>query len=587
MTILLARVKKYCSDVWFLIGADRSKIPAIIFVFLFSSALDLIGLGLIGGYITAISSDSMTQESVGFLQEIVQLVDAENSLTIFGVALILIFSIKGIVGIGAQRLILSFSLRQMASLRVRAFRAIQALPFDEFLKQSSAEYLRVVSSYTSQLNASLLLILKLAGDAILVIAVFCFLSILAPLFVVAMVVIGISLILIYDCLFRQKLTKSGVDMNEGDNLVTIGVQEGSRSFKEMRILGREKIFLDLVERGAIQSMTARLFIGVVSASPRFFVEWIVVIFVVMFASISLADGASPESLYSVLGMFALAAIRLGPLVSQAMHATSTLRATRPAISGLRAQFSYFESVNHSSIAKSNFDRAELFSDFVLNQIEVKYSNSSLPVFTDVSLQIRRGDRIAIVGESGIGKTTLIDTLLGLIPPAKGQILFNGHDLKDCVDMWRSKVAYLPQETFILDGTIGQNIALNSLDEFIDKTKLDEAIRRCRLDELIASYPEGLHTRLGEMGSFMSGGQRQRVALARALYHDREVLILDEATSALDQGTEAEIINELKHLGVDFTVILISHKSDTLDFCSKVFRLEKKGLSEIFRGESNC
>ncbi|MHC8732344.1 ATP-binding cassette domain-containing protein [Arenicellales bacterium IMCC56312] len=582
MISFLAKVKGYCSDVWFLIGTDRSKIPAIIFIFLFSSALDLIGLGLIGGYITAISDDSMIQESAGFLREIIQLVDPEKSLTIFGLALISIFSIKGVVGIGAQRLILSFSLRQMASLRVRAFRAIQALPFEEFLKQGSAEYLRVVSSYTSQFNTSLLLILKLAGDAFLVIAVIGFLSILAPLFVVAMVVIGISLVLFYDRLFRQKLRKSGVEMNEGDNLVTVGVQEGSRGFKEMRILGREKIFLDVVERGAIQSMTARLFIGVVSASPRFFVEWIVVIFVVSFASISLADGKSAESLYAVLGMFALAAIRLGPLVSQAMHATATLRSARPAISGLRAQFSYFESVRHSSPAKSNFDRTVLFSDLVLNQIEVKYSNSSLPVFTDVSLHIRRGDRIAIVGESGIGKTTLIDTLLGLIPPAKGQIFFNGQDLKNCVDMWRSKVAYLPQETFILDGTISQNIALNSFDEFIDKTKLDEAIRRCRLDELVASYPKGLRTRLGEMGSFMSGGQRQRVALARALYHDREVLILDEATSALDQGTEAEIINEIKHLGVDFTVILISHKLDTLDFCSKVFRLEKNSLSEIFR-----
>jgi len=170
-------------------------------------------------------------------------------------------------------------------------------------------------------------------------------------------------------------------------------------------------------------------------------------------------------------------------------------------------------------------------------------------------------------------------LLGLLEPQEGGLLYNGRLLKDTVANWRSQVAYLPQEVFLIDNTLRCNVAIGLYDTEIDDLRLHEALGQARLTELVEHLPPGVNTLLGERGVRLSGGQRQRVALARAFYHGRSVLVMDEATSSLDQGTEREIVEAIKLLKGQKTLIVIAHRLSTVQHCDRIYRLEKGRIVE--------
>ena len=185
----------------------------------------------------------------------------------------------------------------------------------------------------------------------------------------------------------------------------------------------------------------------------------------------------------------------------------------------------------------------------------------------------------MIGPSGSGKTTMVDVVLGLLEPQKGKIYYNGKDLIESLDEWRAQVAYLPQQVFIIDNSLRNNIALGMEAEEIDDVQLHEAIRQARLTELAEQLPDGVETILGERGIRLSGGQRQRVALARAFYHGRSVLVMDEATSALDNETEQEIVEEIRHFKGKKTMIVIAHRLTTVQHCDRIYRLENGEITE--------
>ena len=209
-----------------------------------------------------------------------------------------------------------------------------------------------------------------------------------------------------------------------------------------------------------------------------------------------------------------------------------------------------------------------------------YHGSSEPAINGVSLIINKGDVVGFIGSSGAGKTTLIDVILGLLDYQSGVVRYNGYPLADQRQQWWSKVAYLPQEIFLVDASLRENVALGISPEQIDDHRVAAALSQAQLHSLVASWKNGAKSPVGEKGARLSGGQRQRVALARALYYQREVLVMDEATSALDSETEREIIEEIECLKGKKTMIVIAHRLTTLQYCDRIYRLEQGRIVEI-------
>ena len=184
-----------------------------------------------------------------------------------------------------------------------------------------------------------------------------------------------------------------------------------------------------------------------------------------------------------------------------------------------------------------------------------------------------------MGPSGSGKTTLVDIMLGLLKPSKGQILINNIDVNKVGIFSMSKIAYLPQQAFIIDGSIKENVGLGSLNSEINEKKIYDSLRKAKIESIVSDMPDGINTQIGENGILLSGGQKQRIAIARAFYHEREVLILDESTSALDERIEEEIINELKILKKEITLIMIAHRTSTLRHCDKIIEVQNGKIVE--------
>jgi ATP-binding cassette subfamily B protein len=191
----------------------------------------------------------------------------------------------------------------------------------------------------------------------------------------------------------------------------------------------------------------------------------------------------------------------------------------------------------------------------------------------INLQINKGDRLGIIGETGSGKSTLVDVLMGLLKPTSGSIEVDGQILSNAnIKEWHSLISHVPQFIFLIDGTIVDNIAFGVESHNIDMARVYEAVEAAQLSETIRNLPNGFETFVGERGVRLSGGQRQRLGLARALYKRSKLLILDEATSALDSETERMVINSIQKLGNEITIVLITHRKASLQLCSRIVEL---------------
>ena len=212
---------------------------------------------------------------------------------------------------------------------------------------------------------------------------------------------------------------------------------------------------------------------------------------------------------------------------------------------------------------------EPFSSLRLGAVSYHYPGSPTLSLSGINLQIRCGEAIAIVGRSGSGKTTLADLLLGLLDPTAGTIEVNGQPIHSLRAEWRGIAGLVPQDIFLIDDTVRRNVAFGLPDAVIDDARVWHALGMARLEERVRTLPQGLDTPVGERGAMLSGGEHQRLGIARALYTDPDILVLDEATSALDATTEKEFIGTLQSLRGTKTILAITHRATSADWCDRM------------------
>jgi ATP-binding cassette subfamily C protein len=228
--------------------------------------------------------------------------------------------------------------------------------------------------------------------------------------------------------------------------------------------------------------------------------------------------------------------------------------------------------NYVDLPDFQFDQ-----DIEIKDLSFRYLNTEKDALSHVSLQIKKGECVGIVGETGSGKSTLVDLILGLLKPSHGSILIDGQYPVHSYE-WHQKIGYVPQNIYLTDDTIEKNIAFGEKD--IDLNRLNLAIDAAQLRKFIDALPEGVKTVVGERGIRLSGGERQRIAIARALYRSPEVLIFDEATSALDNDTEARLMKTINAVSRDRTVIMIAHRLTTLKDCNRIVVMDKGTISQV-------
>lgn len=209
----------------------------------------------------------------------------------------------------------------------------------------------------------------------------------------------------------------------------------------------------------------------------------------------------------------------------------------------------------------------------LENIHYTYPGSPEEALRGISLTIQPGSVVGLVGTSGAGKSTLIDIILGLLTPTAGRVLVDGTEIHNDLSTWQRQIGYVPQDIYLIDDSIRRNIAFGLPDGRIDELAVARVVQAVQIESFVRSLPQGIETPVGHEGVRLSGGQRQRIAIARALYHDPSVLVMDEATNALDNDTESDIMEAVRALQKDKTLIIVAHRPSTVDCCDQLFRLE--------------
>lgn len=412
----------------------------------------------------------------------------------------------------------------------------------------------------------------LASEAMLLLMIFISIAIYSPIGALLAVAVFIPVAWLYFALMRYRLDRYGNVENEAQRRKYRDVTESFRGYADIEINNAFTHRLSLFEREVDTIIKVGRKNATISMLPQNFTETGLAVGMALL----LALGTILESgdMKILFGVFAVAGLRLLPSARSIMGAWTSLRYNRYTIDILdKAQGIESDSVEATVTERLSFnDRIEV------RNLSFCFDNGTHDTLHNLSLTIGKGEKVGINGESGVGKTTLLNILLGLYKPTEGGIFIDGKELSDNIlRKWQNSIGYVSQNTFLTDSTIVANIALGVEEHEIDSKRIDTVIEAASLTEFVASLPKGINTRIGECGALLSGGQRQRIGIARALYKQADILFFDEATSSLDNATEQSINRAIEHLtssNKNLTIVVVAHRESSLDYCDRIITLEK-------------
>lgn len=462
-----------------------------------------------------------------------------------------------------------------ADLSLDIYRRTLYQPYAIHLARNSSE---VISGITNKvaiavdvLNQSLTLI---SSTVLLVAITFALLVIDPQVALVALAVFGGAYGFI-SWLTRSKLRENSRKISSEQTYVVKALQEGLGGVRDVLLDGTQPVYCNVFSRASGELRRAQANNAFIGGSPRFAMEALGMVLIALLAySFSIRPGGM-STVLPVLGALALGAQRMLPALQQAYNAWATIRGSHTSLS---ETISLLDQPVAPELllpppAALHFSEALRFEN-----VSFRYSTDSAWILRNLSFVIPKGAFVAFVGNTGSGKSTTLDLLMGLLTPTEGAILLDGSPISgNQVRAWQRTIAHVPQSIYLADTTMIENIAFGVPRAEVDMDKVLKAAHQAHISDFIDELADGYNTLVGERGVRLSGGQRQRIGIARALYKQANVLVFDEATSALDNSTEKSVMDAIQNLSKDMTIILIAHRLTTVQRCDTIFELHDGGI----------
>lgn len=446
-------------------------------------------------------------------------------------------------------------------------------PYEFFLSVDSGEVLRVISSDTSQTFNLLSQMLFFFSEMVVSVFLIGTILVISPVITLAMAALLLSMLFIIMSFLKPRLKNATKESQKAQAGMNKWLLQTIQGIKELKVTQKEEFFRHNFEaNGQVQVKTTRR-TTTLSQIPRFMIEALSMSSFLVVIAVMIYKGMELESVVPVLSVVAMAAIRLLPSVNRISNSMAFMSSNEAYLDKMIENLNKASDINqYDKGTQPSATIKRLRSDFSLNNVSYRYPAGESDVLHNASMVIKEGESVGIVGQSGAGKTTVVDILLGLLRPYKGEVLVDGTDIRLDRANWLNQIGYIPQHIFMLDGTIRDNVAFGIPAEEIDDDKVLKALEEASLRDFVESLPDNLDTALGEGGVRLSGGQRQRIGIARALYNNPSILFFDEATSALDNETEIAIMDSINSLRGAKTMIIIAHRLTTIASCDHVYRV---------------
>ena len=362
------------------------------------------------------------------------------------------------------------------------------------------------------------------------------------------------------------------------NIIQV-IYETFGSIKDIKLLTKEKNIENFFNNQIYAYQSNSFFFAIFERMPKFILEMLSISLIVFVFFVYLGDSQNHMALLPLLSLIIISFMRFIPAFNSLTSASFYMKINEPAVDIIHNELKEMNlntNPEYYNKKKININKNKNF--FSANEIDFYYPENKIPVLNNISLDIKKGERIGLIGESGTGKSTLFHIMLGLLNPSSGDVFYQNESIFKNLTTWRNEIGYISQNIYLLDSTIERNIAFNFLDEPVDREKLNKAINIANLEEKILSLPKGFKTLVGNDGHRLSGGERQRIAIARAAYKNPNIFFMDESTSALDSKTESIIMNNLNKTLKDKTFVIIAHRKTTIDKCDKIWKLKNGKLT---------
>jgi len=574
-------------------GRDRRNLLILLIMMVAAAVLEVVGVSAIPAYVSAVVSPERFMAYPGVQPVLHWLgLSGTQEILIWGsLGLFLLFGLKNAFLVWNYYWQARFIANRRVHLARRLVTAYLHAPYSFHLGRNTSELIRNVNRETNLLaNHVLAPLLEIITRSLILVAVTALLLWMEPF--ITLIWMGIfGLISAFGVsALSLRMRRYGLMEQVQRKQVIQALHQGLGSIKESRVLHREDYFVARIVESISRIAAATRFkrFGGQLIAP---VTEAVAVIGLSAITVTLVLMDRPmESILVTVALFVVALVRLRDALNVIMSRWTVLRYHVAAVDPVYADLQALESSPTPVTAPAD-GTLSITRDIQLHEVWYRYPGASEAALRGVSLRIPAGTAVGIVGGTGAGKSTLVDVILGLLVPERGELRVDGADLhRGGLHAWQSWIGYIPQSIYLLDDTLRRNIALGVEDADIDEVALTRAIHAAQLEPLVAKLPAGLDTPTGERGVRLSGGERQRIGIARALYHNPQVLIMDEATSALDNLTEQAIIQAVDALRGQRTVIMIAHRLSTVRNCHTLYflkegRIEATGNYEELRASS--
>ena len=537
----------------------------ILILVLLGGALELLGVAIFTPFIEALTDSNAIQNSslLKMLYDLCGFEGISESIVAIAGIIIVIYVVKNVFLTYEKNAVYKFSYGMQQRVSDRLIHAYLNQAYTFHLQTNPAELIRTIQVDADNFTKTVIHIIELVMELMVCAALIIYLFIVSPMITSITAILLFVAVIGYVKFSKNKLRSMGRKSQQYSADVYKFLNQSFGGIKEIKVLGREEYFAKQFSKSLAQNVRCLRISRLASVLPKYFIEAVCIVGLMLAVIIKTkTDPTSMDSFVPQLAVFATAAFRLMPSVGRINEHTAAINSNYPSVMLIYYDLKRVEGVKERKNKKTD-DKIELNHGISIENVDFKYPDSDRKIIDNVSFSIPKGQTIAFVGESGAGKTTMADIILGILQPNAGKIMVDGVDVNSDLPKWQRNIGYIPQTIYLSDDTIRNNIAFGIPREDIDENAVIEAAKKAQLFDFIETLPEGLDTVVGERGARLSGGQRQRIGIARALYHNPEILVLDEATSALDNETETAVMESIDGLHGLKTMLIIAHRLSTI------------------------
>lgn len=555
----------------------KSKISALILLgmIIIGSIAELLGVALILPIVNlAIDDNFMENRWCRLVSELTGLQTREQILLFIIGVTILVYILKNIYLSWMYSKLYLFAANVKMQMATCLMESYLQQPYSFFLRSNIPELIRTVTIDTSQLYEAIshcLLMLSNGFTAILLLITLLVTNVYMTILVA--VLLG-SAALVSVLVIRKRTHYYGERNQQLSSILTECLQQAFEGIKEVKIVNSERFFINRYKSNYKEQTDMLRKFKIMSLIPKYIIEVVCIIGILLYLAINVIYNPDYISIVQQLAVFVAAAYKLLPSVNAINNSINIVVYNKASIDLVYHDIQMAKQIEEiEEIDTSNGEELVFKEAIQLKNVSFWYKNSDKKILDNVAFSIPKGKSVAFVGPSGGGKTTTADIILSLLSPKQGEVLIDKKNVRDNLEGWRKKIGYIPQNIYLLDTSIKENIALGIPCDDIDEKRVMEAVEKAQLSDFVQALPEGINTKVGERGNNISGGQKQRIGIARALYRNPEILVFDEATSALDVQTEKEVMKAIDSLHGEKTMIMIAHRLSTIENCDIVYTIE--------------